>query len=110
MGDSRSTLVHDVRNQLSGMLMLISLLEKVELTSDIHVRLSASAAEFRKVLTEPDLGSGTHHDLDTVLDAFLEVLTDVEKTQLPEEFVSLRADVVARIPMTSALWASLTQL
>ena len=110
MGDSRSTLVHDVRNQLSAMLMLISLLEKVELTSDIHVRLSTSAAELRTVLAEPDLASGTHHDLDTVLDAFLEVLTDGEKTQLPEEFVSLRADVVARIPMCSALWASLTHL
>jgi len=108
--DSRSTLVHDVRNQLSAMLMLISLLEKVELPREIHVRLSASAAELRTVLTEPDLASGTHHDLNAVLDAFLEVLTDVEITQLPEELVPLRADVVDRISMTSELWSSLTQL
>ena len=110
MGDSRSTLVHDVRNQLSGMLMLISLLEKVELPSELHVRLSASALELRTVLAEPDLASATHHDLNAIMDAFLGVLRDIETTQLPEDFVPLRADIIARIPVTSELWASLTQL
>ena len=47
------------------MLMLISLLEKVELTSELHVRLSASALELRTVLAEPDLASATHHDLNS---------------------------------------------
>ena len=110
MGDSRSTLVHDVRNQLSAMLMLISLLEKVELTSELHVRLSASALELRTVLVEPDLASATHHDLNAIMDAFSEVLRDIQITQLPEDFVPLRADIIARIPVTSELWASLTQL
>ena len=92
------------------MLMLISLLEKVELTSELHVRLSASALELRTVLVEPDLASATHHDLNAIMDAFSEVLRDIQITQLPEDFVPLRADIIARIPVTSELWASLTQL
>lgn len=110
MADSRSTLVHDVRNQLSAMLMFISLLEKVELPGEIHVRLSASAEELRTVLTEPDLATATHHDLNAIMDAFSEVLRDIEITQLPEELVPLRADVAARIVTTTDLWSSLTQL
>jgi len=110
VGESRSALVHEVRNQLSAMLMLISLLEKVELTSEIHVRLSASAVELRTVLAEPDLASATHHDLNAIMDAFSGVLRDIEITQLPEDFVPLQADVVARIPVTSELWSSLTRL
>ncbi|MEC7829008.1 MAG: hypothetical protein VX743_10565, partial [Actinomycetota bacterium] len=83
MADFRSTLVHDVRNQLSAMLMFISLLEKVELPGEIHARLSASAEELRTVLTEPDLATATHHDLNAIMDAFSEVLRDIEITQLP---------------------------
>ena len=59
------------------MLMLISLLEKVELTSEIHVRLSVSALELRTVLAEPDLASATHHDLNAIMDAFMGVLRDL---------------------------------
>lgn len=91
------------------MLMLISLLRKVELPGEIHVRLSDSAEELRTVLTEPDLAAATHHDLDAIMDAFLEVLRDIEITQLPEEFVPLRTDVVARTSITSDLWSTLTQ-
>ena len=75
--------------------MLISLLEKVELTSELHVRLSASALELRTVLVEPDLASATPHDLNAIMDAFLGVLSDIETTQLP---------------VTSELWSSLTEL
>ena len=92
------------------MLMFISLLEKVELPGEIHARLSASAEELRTVLTEPDLATATHHDLNAIVGAFSEVLGDIEITQLPEDFVPLRADVVTRIPVTSELWSSLTQL
>ena len=110
MADSRSTLVHDVRNQLSAMLMFISLLEKVELPGEIHVRLSASAEELRTVLTEPDLAAATHHDVNTFMDAFGEALTGIEETQLSEEYVSLRADMADRISTVRELWSSLTQL
>ena len=110
MNDSRSTLVHDIRNQLSAMLMLVGLLEKIELSAEIQAGLSVSAEELRTVLTEPDLASATHHDLESILDTFLKSLEDIETTELPEDFVPLRADVVARIPMTIDLWSLLTQL
>ncbi len=109
MNDSRSTLVHDIRNQLSTMLMLVGLLEKTELSSEIQARLSVSAEELRTVLTEPDLASSTHHDLESIMNAFLKTLEGIKVTELPEELVPLRADVVDRIPITSDLWTSLTQ-
>ena len=109
MNDSRSTLVHDIRNQLSTMLMLVSLLEKTELSAEIQARLSVSAEELRKVLTEPDLASATHHDLESIMNAFLKTLEGIKVTELPGELVPLRAEVVARIPMTGDLWSSLTQ-
>ena len=109
MNDSRSTLVHDIRNQLSTMLMLVGLLEKTELSVEIQARLSVSAEELRTVLTEPDLASATHHDLESIMNAFLKTLEGIKVTELPEELVPLRAEVVARIPITSDLWSSLTQ-
>ena len=109
MNDSRSTLVHDIRNQLSTMLMLVGLLEKTELSVEIQARLSVSAEELRTVLTEPDLASSTHHDLESIMNAFLKTLEGIKVTELPEELVPLRADVVDRIPITSDLWTSLTQ-
>jgi len=109
VNDSRSTLVHDIRNQLSTMLMLVSLLEKTELSAEIQARLSVSAEELRKVLTEPDLASATHHDLESIMNAFLKTLEGIKVTELPGELVPLRAEVVARIPMTGDLWSSLTQ-
>ena len=109
MNDSRSTLVHDIRNQLSTMLMLVGLLEKTELSVEIQARLSVSAGELRTVLTEPDLASSTHHDLESIMNAFLKTLEGIKVTELPEELVPLRAEVAARIPITSDLWSSLTQ-
>ena len=109
MNDFRSTLVHDIRNQLSTMLMLVGLLEKTELSVEIQARLSVSAEELRTVLTEPDLASATHHDLESIMNAFLKTLEGIKVTELPEELVPLRAEVVARIPITSDLWSSLTQ-
>ena len=109
MNDSRSTLVHDIRNQLSTMLMLVGLLEKTELSAEIQARLSVSAEELRTVLTEPDLESSTHHDLESILNAFSKTLEGIEVAELPEELVPLRAEVAARIPITSDLWSSLTQ-
>ena len=109
MNDSRSTLVHDIRNQLSTMLMLVGLLEKIELSAEIQACLSVSAEELRTVLTEPDLASSTHHDLESIMNAFLKTLEGIKVTELPEELVPLRAEVAARIPITSDLWSSLTQ-
>ena len=109
MNDSRSTLVHDIRNHLSTMVMLVGLLEKVELSVEIEARLSVSAEELRTVLTEPDLASSTHHDLESIMNAFLKTLEGIKVTELPEELLPLRAEVVARIPITSDLWSSLTQ-
>ena len=91
------------------MLMLVSLLEKTELSAEIQARLSVSAEELRKVLTEPDLASATHHDLESIMNAFLKTLEGIKVTELPEELLPLRAEVVARIPITSDLWSSLTQ-
>ena len=91
------------------MLMLVSLLEKTELSAEIQARLSVSAEELRKVLTEPDLASATHHDLESIMNAFLKTLEGIKVTELPGELVPLRAEVVARIPMTGDLWSSLTQ-
>ena len=89
--------------------MLVSLLEKTELSAEIQARLSVSAEELRKVLTEPDLASATHHDLESIMNAFLKTLDGIKVTELPEELVPLRAEVAARIPITSDLWSSLTQ-
>tara|TARA_B100000676_G_C17552314_1_gene568045 strand:- start:90 stop:365 length:276 start_codon:yes stop_codon:yes gene_type:complete len=91
------------------MLMLVGLLEKIELSAEIQACLSVSAEELRKVLTEPDLASATHHDLESIMNAFLKALEGIKVTELPEELVPLRADVVDRIPITSGLWTSLTQ-
>ncbi len=91
------------------MLMLVGLLEKTELSSEIQARLSVSAEELRTVLTEPDLESSTHHDLESIMNAFLKTLEGIKVTELPKELVPLRAEVVARIPITSDLWSSLTQ-
>ena len=109
MNDSRSTLVHDIRNHLSTMLMLVGLMEKTELSAEIQARLSASAEELRTVLTEPDLESSTHHDLESIMNAFLKTLEGIKVTELPKELVPLRAEVAARVPITSDLWSSLTQ-
>ena len=109
MNDSRSTLVHDIRNHLSTMVMLIGLLEKVGLSAEIEARLSVITENLRTVMTEPDLASATHHDLESIMNAFLKTLEGIEVTELPEELVPLRAEVVARIPMTGGLWSSLTQ-
>ena len=91
------------------MLMLVGLLEKIELAAEIQARLSVSAGELRTVLIEPDLASSTHHDLESIMNAFLKTLEGIKVTELPEELVPLRADVVDRIPITSDLWTSLTQ-
>ena len=109
MNDSRSTLVHDIRNHLSTMVMLVGLMEKVELPAEIQARLSVITEDLRAVLTEPDLASATHHDLESIMNAFLKTLEGIKVTELPEELVPLRAEVVARIPMTGGLWSSLTQ-
>ena len=91
------------------MLMLVGLLEKTELSAEIQACLSVSAEELRTVLTEPDLESSTHHDLESIMNAFLKTLEGIKVTELPEELVPLRAEVAARIPITSDLWSSLTQ-
>ena len=91
------------------MLMLVGLLEKTELSAEIQARLSVSAEELRKVLTEPDLASATHHDLESIMNAFLKTLEGIKVTELAEELVPLRAEVAARIPITNDLWSLLTQ-
>ena len=101
-------LVHDIRNHLSTMVMLVGLLEKVELPAEIQACLSVITEDLRTVLTEPDLASATHHDLESIMNAFLKTLEGIKVTELPEELVPLRAEVVARIPITSDLWLSLT--
>ena len=89
--------------------MLVGLLEKTELSAEIQARLSVSAEELRKVLTEPDLASATHHDLESIMNAFLKTLEGIKVTELAEELVPLRAEVAARIPITNDLWSLLTQ-
>ena len=91
------------------MLMLVGLMEKTELSAEIQARLSVSAEELRTVLTEPDLESSTHHDLESIMNAFLKTLEGIKVTELPKELVPLRAEVAARVPITSDLWSSLTQ-
>jgi hypothetical protein len=91
------------------MLMLVGLMEKTELSAEIQARLSVSAEELRTVLTEPDLESSTHHDLESIMNAFLKTLEGIKVTELPKDLVPLRAEVAARIPITSDLWSSLTQ-
>ena len=88
--------------------MLVGLMEKVELPAEIQARLSVITEDLRAVLTEPDLVSATHHDLESIMNAFLKTLESIKVTELPEELVPLRAEVVARIPITSDLWSSLT--
>ena len=102
-------LVHDIRNHLSTMVMLVGLLEKVELPAEIQACLSVITEDLRTVLTEPDLASATHHDLESIMNAFLKTLEGIKVMELPEELLPLRAEVVARIPITSDLWSSLTQ-
>ena len=60
------------------MLMLVGLLEKTELSAEIQARLSVSAEELRTVLTEPDLESSTHHDLESIMNAFLKTLEGIK--------------------------------
>ena len=91
------------------MVMLVGLLEKVELPAEIQACLSVITEDLRTVLTEPDLASATHHDLESIMNAFLKTLEGIKVRELPEELLPLRAEVVARIPITSDLWSSLTQ-
>jgi len=107
--DPRSTLVHEIRNHLSAMLMFVNLLATVDLPEESHARLLASAEELRLVVMEPDLSTATHHDLNVVMDVFWETLTDIEEAQLSENYVSLRADIGERVSATRELWASLTR-
>ena len=89
--------------------MLVGLMEKTELSAEIEAHLSVSAEELRTVLTEPDLASSKHHDLESIMNAFLKTLEGIKVTELPKELVPLRAEVAARVPITSDLWSSLTQ-
>ncbi|HAF68418.1 MAG TPA: hypothetical protein DCL16_04770 [Acidimicrobiaceae bacterium] len=107
MEDPRSTLVHEIRNHLSAMLMFANLLETIDLPEESHDRLLDSAGELRLVVMEPDLSAATHHDLNAVMDGFWETLTDIEEAQLSENYVSLRADIAERISATRELWSSL---
>ena len=107
MEDPRSTLVHEIRNHLSAMLMFANLLETIDLPEESHDRLLDSAGELRLVVMEPDLSTATHHDLNAVMDVFWETLTDIEEAQLSENYVSLRADIAERISATRELWSSL---
>ena len=108
MDDPRSTLVHEIRNHLSAMLMFINLLETIDLPKTIRTVLSNSGAELRLVVMEPDLAAATHHDVDAAMDAFWKALTSIEETHLPENYVSLRADITDRISAVKKLWPSLT--
>ena len=109
MGVSRSTLVHDIRNQLSAMLMLITLLERTELPDDVSGPLSAAGTGFRSVLDEPDLVTTSHHDLDSALSALLQGLEVLETEQISDQLVHLCQDAVSRVPSTREMWAELAQ-
>ena len=109
MGVSRSTLVHDIRNQLSAMLMLITLLERTELPDDVSGHLSLAGTGFRSVLDEPDLGITSHHDLNSALSVLLQGLEALEIEQISDELVQLCQDAVSRVPSTREMWAELTQ-
>ena len=108
MEDPRSTLVHKIRNHLSAMLMFINLLETIDLPKTIRTELSNSGRELRLVVMEADLAAATHHDVDAAMDAFWKALTSIEETHLPENYVSLRADITDRISAVKKLWPSLT--
>ena len=108
MGVSRSTLVHDIRNQLSAMLMLITLLERTELPDDVSGHLSLAGTGFRSVLDEPDLATTSHHDLDSALSALLQGLEELETEQISDELVQLCQDAASRVPSTREMWAELT--
>ncbi len=108
MGVSRSTLVHDIRNQLSAMLMLITLLERTELPDDVSGHLSLAGTRFRSVLDEPDLATTSHHDLNSALSALLQGLEALEAEQISDELVQLCQDAASRVPSTREMWAELT--
>jgi hypothetical protein len=107
MGVSRSTLVHDIRNQLSAMLMLITLLERTELPDDVSGHLSLAGTGFRSVLDEPDLATTSHHDLDSALSALLQGLAALETEQISDELVQLCQDAASRVPSTREMWVEL---
>ncbi len=109
MGVSRSTLVHDIRNQLSAMLMLVTLLERTELADDVSAYLSLAGTGFRSVLDEPDLATTSHHDLDSALSALLQGLEVLETEQISDQLVHLCQDAVSRVPSTREMWAELAQ-
>ena len=109
MGVSRSTLVHDIRNQLSAMLMVVTLLERTELPDDVSGPLSAAGTGFRSVLDEPDLVTTSHHDLDSALSALLQGLEVLETEQISDQLVHLCQDAVSRVPSTREMWAELAQ-
>jgi len=108
MGVSRSTLVHDIRNQLSAMLMLITLLERTELPDDVSGHLSLAGTGFRSVLGEPDLATTSHHDLNSALSALLQGLEALEREQISDELVQLCQDAASRVPSTREMWAELS--
>ena len=108
MGVSRSTLVHDIRNQLSAMLMLITLLERTELPDDVSGHLALAGTGFRAVLDEPDLATASHHDLNSALSALLQGLEALETEQISDELVQLCQDAASRVPSTREMWAELT--
>ena len=108
MGVSRSTLVHDIRNQLSAMLMLITLLERTELPDDVSGPLSVAGTGFRSLLDEPDLATASHHDLDSALSALLQGLEELETEQISDQLVQLCQDAASRVPSTREMWAELT--
>ena len=108
MGVSRSTLVHDIRNQLSAMLMLITLLERTELPDDVSGHLSLAGTGFRSVLDEPDLATTSHHELDPALSALLQGLEALETEQISDQLVQLCQDAASRVPSTREMWAELT--
>jgi len=108
MGVSQSTLVHDIRNQLSAMLMLITLLERTELPDDVSGHLSLAGTGFRSVVDEPDLATTSHHDLNSALSALLQGLEALETEQISDELVQLCQDAASRVPSTREMWAELT--
>ena len=109
MGVSRSTLVHDIRNQLSAMLMLVTLLERTELPDDVSAYLSVAGTGFRSVLDGPDLATTSHHDLDSALSALLQGLEVLEPEQISDQLVHLCQDAVSRVPSTREMWVELAQ-
>ena len=62
---------------------------KSRLPLEIEAHLSVSAEELRTVLTEPDLASARHHDLESIMNAFLKA-EGIKVTELPEELLPLQ--------------------